>query len=68
MNCLKWLTSKDWYPPRIPAYDQIAYIVTEAKMEKFQLFCTENNAEVYQETKIGKYHIFSSNYNYTYID
>lgn len=68
MNCLKWMTSTDWYPPAIPLESKTAYIVTETKLEKFLFFCEENNAQVVEETKIGKYHIYGSDYNYAYID
>lgn len=68
MNCLKWMTSTDWYPPAIPLESKTAYIVTETKLEKFLFFCEENNAQVVEETKIGKYYIYGSDYNYTYID
>lgn len=68
MNCLKWMTSTEWYVPVIPRETKTAYIVTEGKLEKFLMFCENNNAEVVEEIKIGKYYVFSSDINYTYID
>ena len=68
MNCLKWLTSTEWYTPSIPVATKTAYIVTEARLESFLLFCDNEKAEMREEIKIGDYYIFSSDYNYTHIE
>ena len=68
MNGSKWLTSTLWYGPTIEKDTKTAYIVTETRRDSFLLFCEENNAKVMEEIKIGKYYIYGSNFNYTYID
>lgn len=65
MSICKWLTSKNWYVPNVPKESKTAYLVTEARWEEFTPFLEEHKEELEYKTKIGNFHIYGSDYNYS---
>lgn len=65
MKIAKWLTSVKWYVPNVPYESKTAYIVTELNLEDFQEFYGQHKDEIEFDTKIGMYHIYGSDYNYS---
>ena len=68
MNVCKWMTSTDWYVPNMDFEEKTAYIVTEHELEGFQSFLEEHKDTVWEETKIGNYYIYGSDYNYSTLE
>ena len=68
MNVCKWLTSSRWYVPNVPYEERTAYIVSEAQMDDFAKFLTTHEDDMKFETQIGDYSIYSSDYNFSYLE
>lgn len=65
MDICKWLTSTGWYVPNVPYEETTAYVITEAEMEDFKKLRDEHGNEFRYLTKIGKYYIYSADYNFS---
>lgn len=64
MEVCKWLTSSKWYVPNVSKNSKTAYVVPEYCVEEMEEFL-EEHIDVELKTKIGIYHIYDSNYNYS---
>lgn len=67
MDICKWMTSTDWYVPSMPYKERTAYIITESEMGLFQEFLKEHDGEIDFSQKIGRYSIYTSDYNFSVI-
>ena len=66
MDICKWLSSADWYVPNVPFDEITAYIITEAEREEFlELVAVKGEDAFRLLTKIGKYYIYASPYNFS---
>ena len=66
MDICKWLSSADWYVPNVPIDEITAYIITEAEREEFlELVAVKGEDAFRLLTKIGKYYIYASPYNFS---
>lgn len=65
MDICKWLTSTDWYVPNVPFEETTAYVITEAEMDEFMQLLHEHEDVFRYLTKIGKYYIYSADYNFS---
>lgn len=68
MDICKWMTSTDWYVPNVPFEEKTAYVITESEKEEFGRFLEDHGENVRFETEIGKYLIYTSNYNYSVLE
>lgn len=68
MSACKWLSSSAWYVPEVPYEERTAYVVTEAEREEFEEFLLQHEGELQLETQIGKFYIFSADYNFSKLD
>lgn len=68
MDICKWMTSTDWYVPNVPFEEKTAYIITESETSKFSEFLKEHEEEVRFETSIGKYLIYTSDFNFSVLE
>ena len=62
MDICKWLSSTEWYPPEVSRDQVTAYVITETEISDFISFV--EGKKIKEVEKIGKYHIFVSDYNY----
>lgn len=65
MDICKWLSSTDWYVPNVPFEKTTAYVITEAEMDEFMQLLHEHEDVFRYLTKIGKYYIYSADYNFS---
>lgn len=65
MDICKWLSSTEWYVPNVPFEEKTAYIVTETEREAFGRFLETHSEDMRYETQIGKFLIYTSNYNFS---
>ena len=65
MDICKWMSSTKWYVPNVPAENKTAYIVEESEQDAFLTFLNKHENEVCFETQIGRFLIYSSNYNFS---
>lgn len=68
MNVSKWLSSYNWYVPNLPYEEKTAYIIPETEMEDFAKFLEIHGEEMQFETQIGKYSVYSSDYNFSNLE
>jgi hypothetical protein len=68
MDICKWMSSTDWYVPNMPFEDKTAYIITKAEAESFAVFLETHKEEVEFAASIGKYSIYTSNYNFSVLE
>lgn len=68
MDICKWMSSTDWYVPNVPFVERTAYIVTESEAEMFDDFLKEHGEYVQFDSQIGKYLIYTSDYNFSRLD
>lgn len=68
MDICKWISSTDWYVPNMPFEDKTAYIITEAEAENFTSFLEKHREEVQFAASIGKYSIYTSDYNFSVLE
>ena len=68
MDACKWVSSMDWYAPAIPYETRTAYIIPEAEMENFEGFLALHEKDVQLETQIGRFYIYSSDYNFSCLE
>lgn len=68
MDICKWMSSTDWYVPNVPFEERTAYVITESELEEFEQFLKEHNEDVKFDTQIGKYLIYTSNYNFSQLE
>lgn len=66
MDSCKWLSSKNWYPPYVAKDQTTVYVVTESQMPEFEVFLSGKEEQVKKVRQIGKFHLYISDYNYTY--
>lgn len=67
MDICKWMTSTEWYVPNMPFEERTAYIITESEAELFESFREAHKDEMEFVQKIGKYLIYTSDYNFSMI-
>lgn len=65
MDICKWMTSTDWYVPGVPYEETTAYVITEAELDEFMQLLNEHEDAFQYLTKIGKYYIYSADYNFS---
>lgn len=65
MEVCKWMTSKKWYVPYVPMESKTAYIVSDFRLEEFDSFLQEHRDSIEFKTKIGIFHIYGSEYNFS---
>ena len=68
MDICKWMSSTDWYVPNVPFEERTAYIITESETENFEQFLKEHSEDVKFETQIGRYLIYTSDYNFSHLE
>ncbi len=68
MDICKWISSTDWYVPNMPFEDKTAYIITEAEAESFASFLEKHRGEVQFAVSIGKYSVYTSDYNFSVLE
>lgn len=68
MNVSRWLSSSNWYVPNVPYEQRTAYVIPETEMEDFTKFLETHGEEMQFETKIGTYFVYSSDYNFSYLE
>lgn len=68
MDACKWVSSMDWYVPAIPYETRTAYVIPEAEMENFENFLAVHGDDVRFETQIGRFYIYSSDYNFSCLE
>lgn len=64
MNVCKWMTSEKWYVPNIEENMKTAYIISDYRLEEFEVFLREHS-DVEYEVTIGGFHIYGSDVNYS---
>lgn len=67
MDVCKWMTSTDWYVPNVPFESETAYIIPESRMEDFEQFLQSHEEDLQFETRIGRFLIYSSDYNFSWL-
>ena len=65
MDICKWMSSTAWYVPNVPKIGKTIYIITEKEQELFDVFLEEHKEHMRCETQIGKFILYSSEYNYS---
>lgn len=65
MSICKWLSSSSWYVPAVPYEERTAYVITEAELQEFEEFKNMHEEDLQFNTQIGKYLIWSSEYNFS---
>lgn len=65
MSICKWLSSSSWYVPAVPYEERTAYVITEAELPEFKEFKNMHEEDLQFDTQIGKYQIWSSEYNFS---
>lgn len=65
MSICKWLSSSSWYVPAVPYEERTAYVITEAELSEFEEFKNMHEEDLQFDTQIGKYLIWSSEYNFS---
>lgn len=68
MDACKWVSSMDWYAPSIPYETRTAYVIPEAEMGNFENFLALHEDDVQLETQIGRFYIYSSDYNFSCLE
>lgn len=68
MDVCKWVSYADWYAPAIPYETRTAYIISESEMENFEKFLAVHEDDLQLETQIGRYYIYSSDYNFSCLE
>ena len=68
MDICKWMSSTEWYVPNMPFEEKTAYVITEAESEAFADFLEEHENEVQYMATIGKYSIYTSDYNFSMLE
>ena len=68
MNVSRWLSSSNWYVPNVPYEQRTAYVIPETEMEDFARFLETHGEEMQFETQIGTYFVYSSDYNFSYLE
>lgn len=68
MNVSRWLSSSNWYVPNMPFEEKTAYVIPEAEMDNFAKFLEVHGEDMQFETQIGKCSIYSSDYNFSYLE
>ncbi len=68
MDICKWMSSTEWYVPNMPFENKTAYVITEAEAESFAVFLETHKEEVEFAASIGKYSIYTSNYNFSVLE
>ena len=64
MEVCKCLSSRKWYVPNVLKESKTAYVVSEYYMKEMEEFL-QKHEDVEFKTKIGIYHIYGSDYNYS---
>lgn len=65
MNVCKWMTSRNWYVPNRPFEERTAYVIPEEERNAFNVFFKQHEEDMQLEIQIGRFSIYSSNYNFT---
>ena len=65
MDICKWMSSTEWYVPNVPRESKTAYIISESKFDKFQIFLKLHEKDLQYQKKIGDYYIYTSDYNFS---
>lgn len=65
MEICKWMSSKKWYVPNVSKESKTAYIISDYNMEEFEAFFKEHQDTIEFKTKIGRFSIYGSDYNYS---
>lgn len=68
MGICRWMTSTDWYVPNVPFEAKTAYVIPESDMEAFAEFLALHGDDMQFETQIGRFSIYSSDYNFSRMD
>lgn len=65
MEANKWLSCKKWYVPNVSKESKTAYIVSESREAEFNEFLQKYHNTIEFKTKIGRFNIYGSEYNYS---
>lgn len=68
MDICKWMSSTDWYVPNVPYEERTAYVIPESQMEAFQAFLAVHGEDMKLEAQIGRFLIYSSDYNFSCLE
>lgn len=68
MNICKWMSSTQWYPPNVPYEAKTAYIISENRLEEYNLFLKIHENDICMKEKIGNFYIYASDFNFSNLE